>query len=353
MTPQLRRIGQGFCGTVWAAPISDDDDDSTQPAQAIKREDGGPGRSLLNDFTMHQTILTALSPSTSAIRVPSCHAYIRSDNQAWWSTHLSRFPEQYQTACNALITQRIPPLPEHARNNLIDAYCPAALQSSILSSEADRDCLVRPYLGRRRHRVRQSRFQAFSLRNFPLHADQIEELGLDGNLYAGIMAETLAELYWRAHIDANDVEFVLAPPAPPQSPPKVSNNNTNKEETTGIIKKATPTNTTAATDSDPTIIESEVLGRHCVWILDFDCCRIMSMTESGVEQAVMAFWRNDPFCPRPGREEIKDQELWDTFKERFLEVSEEMVANDGPESQLPALWVKLVEQRVPVETSTS
>lgn len=38
MGPVFRRFGQGFCGTVWAAPTGPGD------AFAIKGEDGGPGR---------------------------------------------------------------------------------------------------------------------------------------------------------------------------------------------------------------------------------------------------------------------------------------------------------------------
>ena len=41
---KFRRIGAGFCGSVWAP-------DQREPF-AFKREDGGPGRSLLNDFVM-------------------------------------------------------------------------------------------------------------------------------------------------------------------------------------------------------------------------------------------------------------------------------------------------------------
>lgn len=52
--------------------------------------------------------------------------------------------------------------------------------------------------------------------------DQIEELGLDSDLYLRILAETLATLYWRVHVDANDVEFVLAP----QDPDLSSENST-------------------------------------------------------------------------------------------------------------------------------
>lgn len=77
----LRRIGAGFCGSVWAPPTE------SKNAHAFKREDGGPGRSVYNDYVMHQKVLSALSMSLSAnqskVHVPGCHKYVRADDQIW------------------------------------------------------------------------------------------------------------------------------------------------------------------------------------------------------------------------------------------------------------------------------
>lgn len=313
----FRSIGQGFCGSVWAAPAG------SENACAMKREDGGPSRSLYNDYIMHQKVLQSLSTSQARVCVPSCHRYVRGDDdQSWWEEQISKFPEKFQIRCNILVTDRIPPFPKGVRDTIIDTYCPEALRSFIVLSEPDQDCLIRPYLGRRRRLASQSKFKAFSLRNYSLHVDQIEELALDGMLYARIMAETLADLYWRAHIDANDVEFVLAPPR-----------GDHKSHFEG-------------SSTDPPIIKSNILGEHVLWILDFDCCKQMSMDKIGVEQAVAAFYRNDPYYPRPGRDNVKDQTLWTGFKDRFLEASEAIMGGQGsPQAGLPALWVDLAEQR--------
>lgn len=308
MDQSFRRIGQGFCGTVWASSGSGND-------RAIKREDGGPGRSLHNDYIMHQNILKGLSTSHCQVRIPNCHQFV-SGNDSWWDDHLSSFPKEFRTLCNVLVTDRIPPFPKLVRDTIIDLYCPKLLKSSIKLSEPDQDCLIRPYLGRRRRLLsKQSKFQAFSLRNYPLHIDQIEELALDSLLLARIMAETLAEIYWRAHVDANDIEFVLAPMP------------------------------TGHTNESNAIITSGALGDHLVWILDFDCCKQMSMDEKGVNQAVAAFYKNDPFYPRPGRDNIKDQALWIEFKTRFIEASRAILHSKSSEAFLPTLWVDLVEQR--------
>ncbi|CDM33822.1 Protein of unknown function DUF3669, zinc finger protein [Penicillium roqueforti FM164] len=68
------------------------------------------------------------------------------------------------------------------------------------------------------------------------------------------MAEALAMMHWIAGIDANDVEFVLA---------------TYNDNDGGRI--------------------NNVLGRHSMWMLDFDLCRNMTMGENGVAKAVKAF----------------------------------------------------------------
>jgi len=44
-----------------------------------------------------------------------------------------------------------------------------------------------------------------------------------------------------------------------------------------------------------------VLGEHTMWMLDFDLYTDMSMDEEGMQKAVRAYWRNDPFYPHPGK----------------------------------------------------
>ena len=225
------------------------------------------------------------------------------------------FPRDFQQRCNILLTQRIQPFEKKIRDAVTDLYCPESLRLIIKLPDPDRDCLVRPYLGRRRRLEKQSRFHAFSLRNYALHADQIEELGLDNEAYAKVMANTLAILYWKAHSDANDIEFVLAPPSSSQSV------------------------------SEAVLIQSHVLGTHVVWILDLDCCRHISMNEKGIQQAVNAFYKNDPYYPRPRSANEEDWVLWKIFKDQFLATSAGILHPGSPEASLPLLWVSLVEQR--------
>jgi len=122
-TVTCRRIGQGFCGTVWA--------DDTGYGDAIKREDGGPGRSLRNDYIMHQRAFNALSTSQlSSVRIPHCHRFVSANDRRWWDAHIRKFLVQFRQPCNALVTDRIPPFSLSVREKLIDLYCPEKLRAA-------------------------------------------------------------------------------------------------------------------------------------------------------------------------------------------------------------------------------
>lgn len=326
----MRRIGKGFCGTVWAS----------ERGPAHKREDGGPDRSLLNDFNMHQKVLRGLQKvPTIEIRVAACYAFIEAQNSEWWSANNEKFPEDSREPCNLIKSQRIPPFSESVRHLLIENYCPENLQSEIIESMPNKDCLIRPYLGRRRIKRSnsQSRFSAFSLRNFPLHLDQLEALGItrsDIEQYAKIMAETLAMMHWIGEIDGNDIEFVLAPPRRDLCSDTYADSIAKNEISEFGLE-----------------VESEALGKHDLWVLDFDLCREMKMALTGVEQAAIAFWRNDPYYPRPRRKFESDNVLWTAFREHYLQISSTCidVGSCGPEEAgnrraLSERFISLVEE---------
>lgn len=269
---------------------------------------------------MHQQILESVtwfidlrkpdSDTENLIQIPHCYRFIESENQIWWDKNLARFPSGY-SPCNILESERIPPISQEVQDLLIDKYCPVSLKVEIKASSVNQDCLIRPYLGRRLVRGeddRLSRLRVFSLRNFPLHVDQMEQLNLGADLetYAELMAEALAVIHWYGQIDANDVEFVLASPRC-GAPSRLSN----------------------------------ILVVHTNWLLDFDCCRRMSMDLDGVDQAVAAFFRNDPYYPRP------DQPLWKCFRNRYLQTSSMITKDDQnhERAELPAMFIQKIQQR--------
>ncbi|KAK6081219.1 hypothetical protein SCUP234_04872 [Seiridium cupressi] len=268
-----RRIGFGFCGSVWS---NSDHEVVDSTSTAIKREDGGPGRSLFNDFDIHTTLILAYKDCApqirSSFRIPKCHGFVPGSYSGWNTTKvLGRFPSGY-TPCNILITQRIPPVSEQARQTLLDR-----------------------------------------LRNYPLHVNQMMDLELDVPGYATAIARALAFMHWAAKIDANDVEFVLA----------------------------------SAPDGDIPQFQSKYFGGHSLWILDFDCCKRMSMDEQGVQRGAEAFLQNDPFYPLPGKDNQEDKELWGNFRAAYEKASSFISQTDSQVSErLPRLLMDTIERIV-------
>jgi hypothetical protein len=323
---QLERIGQGFCGSVWGEL----EESSSDRHLAMKREDGGPGRSITNEYRIHIHLLESLrSLDTSQIsaifgisgisfNIPESEAFIDEDAPEW-ADILPRLPPGY-APCKAIISEKIMPVGLPFRRMIIDNFIPGVDTDKILDTQTNKHCLIRPYLGRRRFQAeseRPRRLRAYSLRNFPLHIDQMESIGLMPHNYVISMADALAFLYWIAKVDANDVEFVLAQPR--SNGPSITNS--------------------------PNLIHSDILGTHAIWILDFDCCNDMTMDESGIEQACRSFWRNDPFYPRPGSSNASHQKLWEDFRDRFLTTSERILKDEAAAiKQLPRCLIERIIQ---------
>lgn len=122
----------------------------------------------------------------------------------------------------------------------------------------------------------------------------------DVKQYARVMAETLAIMHWIGEMDGNDIEFVLAPPVW---------DSYYDEHSEGI---------TSGSFLNGLKVDSDALGSHSVWALDFDLCRRITMDSKGVQQAAAAFWRNDPYYPRPLKYSEIEISLWFAFKEHYL-----------------------------------
>ncbi|KAJ6786233.1 hypothetical protein PWT90_04905 [Aphanocladium album] len=340
---KLVEIGQGFCGTVWAEEAT-----AAEPALVVKRADGGPGRSLQNELRMHTPILDAIRRYCATkgnesnrtyrqhiqngqvepdmrINIPFHVAFLDPSSSDSWSKLLPRLPDGF-TACEALISERIPPMPLRVRELLSRHYCPSLeLAAQMAQDKANESCLVRPYLGRRRLGQQPGdsnglRRRFFSLRNFALHMEQMEQLTLPVKVYAVAMAEALAFLLWVARVDAGDVEYVLAPPRAEEEQPS------------------------PAAGHDRHLM-TEAFGRHDLWILDFDCCRELEMSAAGMRRAAECFWRNDPFYPRPGAVSEKDRDMWHAFEDRFLKKSGEILKEEDWElKELPGMLIRIIRE---------
>ncbi|UKZ69188.1 uncharacterized protein TrAtP1_010197 [Trichoderma atroviride] len=253
-----------------------------------------------------------------------------------WHRILPKLPEGY-TRCNAIVSEKIIPLPASTRRLLVQKLLPDIDEESVMNNSSNEHCLIRPYLGRRRCRNPEAdtepstRPRAFSLRDFPLHLDQMEQLGLNPGEYAITMADALAFMHWMAGVDGNGVEFVLGRP---RGPPYIFCLCHQK----------------SSQDAHPRNIG--ILGPHSMWIMDFDMCKELTLDESGIEQACNAFWGNDPWYPRPGRLATADQKLWDIFELRFLTSSARILGGRPSEiRELPRLLVEKIKQTA-MTTST-
>ena len=78
------RIGLGFCGSVWALSASTTtlgDFLETDDYFALKREDGGPGRSLQNDYEMHLRVLESWKAVPATVQLPKCFVLLADDTE--------------------------------------------------------------------------------------------------------------------------------------------------------------------------------------------------------------------------------------------------------------------------------
>lgn len=163
---QLERVGLGFCGSVWGE-LEEDGRPSSDRQLVMKREDGGPGRSITNEYRIHIRILECLKSlhtcqisaifgvSGISFNIPESEAFIDEDAPEW-ADILPRFPPGY-TPCKAIISEKIMPVSLPFRRMIIDNFIPGVDTDKILDTQTNKHCLIRPYLGRRRFQAESER----------------------------------------------------------------------------------------------------------------------------------------------------------------------------------------------------
>lgn len=316
----FRIVGRGACGTIF---------EQTGFGTVLKLAAYPSAKDLWNDCRVHTKVAKAFESHDLQVQIPVCHYFVVAKDNEWWDCHLEKFPPEFRIPTHVLCTERILPLPSVVRNALIDVFCPPFKIARAKLDEANKDCLVRLYLGKRRVSDLPSRF--FTLRNMILHLDQLETLELDVEYYAEQMAEALAVLHWVARTDGRDIEFVLG-----SAPTAVRRSL--EEDDLSDEKLACSTWKMA-------LNQTGSKGRTIhLWILDFDQCGHMSMDDAGIKVAVDAFYLNDPYYPRPGSSVAQDVELWRAFRDRYLEKSREIIGDDEDRRSLPASFVQQVQQ---------
>ncbi|KAK5717445.1 hypothetical protein LTR17_016132 [Elasticomyces elasticus] len=328
-TKPYAHIGAGTCGTVFALPRSKEAlkvalDDAW--AVTLRREHGILSR-INHEF-----------PGIAAIcgidlRVPQLWGYI-DKHDFWWTRHQSWFPSGMRQ--DVLQMERILPLPKPIRELLIDKYCPELVKQAARQAPANRECLVRVYIGRRKApRLRPSKM--FNMRIYGLCLDQMEELGIDAVPFVVTMAKATAFMHWRMKSDARDIEFV------PQF-------DALREETSlKPAESSAPARTNLASRRDVPAPFSERAVQEfqdptiALWMLDFNQVRVIEDPMVRIEQAVEAFLINDPYYPKPLPDNPADERLWTVFRDAYLTSSNIMLQIEEDQTRLKPNWKKCPE----------
>lgn len=274
---------------------------------------------LWNNYKIHHRVKASfetLPYVDGQVEIPECFWYATSDSTAFWDENLDNFPFTQQfpkQRKHVLCMERIFPLPRPIRLALIDKYCPSHGRDTAKSNEANKDCLVRPYFGRLKYGT-GSNF--FSLRNFKLHANQMQELELDLPEMMNSLAHAMAVVHWHTRIDANDIEFVLG------SSPMV------EQKVRGRMDLETLNTYTGPTSSYEKMTHSRAdftKRMTSLWMVDFDDCTDISMDDHGVAKAVKAFLETNHYCPRPNTGDEFIQKAWAQFGRMYLEWSDKVL----------------------------
>ncbi|PTB68370.1 hypothetical protein BBK36DRAFT_1167615 [Trichoderma citrinoviride] len=321
-------IGAGACGAVFAQ-----DEEKPLAAKLAKTNNG----QLWNDYKMHNHIKAQFdNHGSTKIRIPEVYYFVPPDEA--YTRYLSHHPELADAAskvCNLatsiLVSERILPLPERARTLLIKKYCPPHIKEAALRDDANRDCLVRPYLGSMQGKTGgEGRF--FSLRNFELHLNQMVDLQLDVEAMASSMGVAMAIMHWAAWTDARDVEFVLG-----SSAEETSARRSTKE----VARLQNPVYTGPASHNKDDFFRQRTTE---MWLLDFNQVQSITMDEGGVAKAVEAARVSDPYLPRPLGETPVEKQVWNAFEKTYLTAADAIVKGSPYRVHLPGLFIRgLVE----------
>lgn len=296
-------IGRGTCGTVFEVAGS---------KIAIKKGSDKYGLWVDANLTHEasravmemKVYLESIFPGSSIPLVPQVHGWVHDEElEKWWYINRSQFPDDDNEIGVLFYVERILPLPEATRTALIRKYFPREFQDISLRDPSNRTCLIRPYLGMRRtdHELKHP---AETLQNFPLHLDQMEEIGLDIAQFSREMAIGLAIIHWRVGLDGMDMEFVLGSVA-------------NDLEVFPLIKNFEKIN--------PFSVPVRNMARRPthLWMLDFDKTSKLDFNDwkKARGRMVTAVTGNDPYFPNPATSGEKEKLVWSNFEEVYLQAA--------------------------------
>ncbi|RAK96769.1 zinc finger protein [Aspergillus ibericus CBS 121593] len=303
---------------------------------------------LWNNYVMHlriQQSFDKLGEIPGLVEIPRVAWFADKDSE-FWPENLHLFPNETgfpRQAREVMCMERVFPLPQPVRNALIELFCNPINAPAAKNDPLNKDCLIRLFLGRKRVGTsRPGGSMFFSLRNYKLHADQIQELQLDADEYARNMADALAVLHWHTNIDTMDLEFVLG-----SSP--FDQNAVRRQMRLPDIERLRPgTSTFEHTTNASLNFKKRIVS---LWLIDFDACAPITMNAAGVQQAAKAFMENDPYYPRPFSNDTYMENLSRIFSQRYVETGKKITI--GSSQGLPAQFVQEVVKRFSQRSQSS
>ncbi|RAK72302.1 uncharacterized protein BO72DRAFT_279560 [Aspergillus fijiensis CBS 313.89] len=275
----------------------------------------------------------------TAVAVPRA-VWFANKTSEFWRTDLELFPDDPRfprQPRNVLCMERIPPLPQAVRDALVDLFCDRWSISAAKSDPSNADCLVHVLLGSKYDTAAHPGSYLFSLRNFKLHSDQIEQLRLDASALAATMADALALLHWQAKVDGMGVQFVLGSARPTKDHTSIPGHL----HLPGL-HRLSPGTSTFELVVNPSMHIPRTLS---LWLLGFDTCQPISMSAIGVEQAITAFLKDPLYFPRPFSNNWFIDSLWTVFACRYIETAERFTSGT-PAQSLPRSFIRGVQIRL-------
>ncbi|KAK3360187.1 zinc finger protein-domain-containing protein [Lasiosphaeria hispida] len=303
----FRKIGAGACGAVFG---------QDGKSLVYKLAKSGDGTELWNDYMMHSKIAKEFQKFIiDEVKIPKCHFFVKKDRKDYFKNY-PELIEAAENVCNlpthALVTERILPLPHTTRTLLVEKFCAPMIKEKVLADIANKDCLIRVYLGSMQGTT-GAKF--FSLRNFKLHLNHMLELKLDVEAIARRMGIAMAVMHWAAKTDARDVEFVLG---------------SSTKKTTAAVHPDDLETLEPLTYTGPLSNRNEDFFCRIteLWILDFNQVGKITMDDEGVKLAVQAWSLNDPYFPKPLRETSAELHIWKAFAISYLEASHDILEDE-------------------------
>ncbi|KAF4962247.1 hypothetical protein FSARC_9672 [Fusarium sarcochroum] len=308
---ECEEIGGGESGVMFAL---------NNGSMAIKLARDPSSSELWHGYNMSKHIFNIFTKyNITGVNLTGFKGYVSRDNpQFWTDTGLEEKARSIlEFPANALLTERIPPVPISIQHSLIHAFCDKRSKAQAMDNLVSDDCLVHLYFGSMNDKAQHS--EDLSRHDFELHLNHMLVLDLNKNFYFAIMrdmATALATMHWAARIDAKGVKFVLG--GPRRSPIGMQ------------TQEMAPTRSSQVS----------------VWMFDFEKTQSIPLSKEGVAKAVEAYMNNDPYCPRPFQGDDFGRYPWVIFEEAYLCTSRLILHPYESYAQaFPSLFIKWVKVR--------